>query len=237
MAQSTTSKLVLYTNHNCPYCHRVHIALSELGIAFEEHIIDLNSPRPQWYLDINPKGLVPALIVDGEIITESTIITQYLCDAFPSHLLPATSKDPQAALTRARVNEFLDTWDSKVGSKWFGILMQPTEEARQANADEFVGAVEKGLDPLLRGANPFFGGSEKLTLVECFAAPFVLRMYALSEHGELIPSSLAEKLNALPNFGPWAAALKKEKSVTDLFDAEATLDGMRKLVVKLKGSK
>ena len=46
----------LYTNHRCPYAHRSHIALEELGLPFEETIIDLDTPRPQWYLDINPRG-------------------------------------------------------------------------------------------------------------------------------------------------------------------------------------
>ena len=48
-------KIHLYTNHRCPYAHRSHIALQELGLEFEETIIDLDSPRPQWYLDINPE--------------------------------------------------------------------------------------------------------------------------------------------------------------------------------------
>ena len=49
-------KIHLYTNHRCPYAHRAHIALQELGLEFEETIIDLDTPRPKWYLDINPRG-------------------------------------------------------------------------------------------------------------------------------------------------------------------------------------
>ena len=53
---SAQPKIHLYTNHRCPYAHRSHIALEELGLPFEETIIDLDTPRPQWYLDINPRG-------------------------------------------------------------------------------------------------------------------------------------------------------------------------------------
>ena len=34
-------KIHLYTNHRCPYAHRAHITLEELGLPFEETIIDL----------------------------------------------------------------------------------------------------------------------------------------------------------------------------------------------------
>jgi hypothetical protein len=44
----------LYTNHRCPFAHRAHIVLKELGLKYEETIIDLEKPREQWYLDINP---------------------------------------------------------------------------------------------------------------------------------------------------------------------------------------
>lgn len=41
-------KIIMYTNHGCPYAHRAHITLEELGLPFEEVLIDLNTPRPQW---------------------------------------------------------------------------------------------------------------------------------------------------------------------------------------------
>jgi glutaredoxin len=47
-------KIILYTNRLCPWAHRAHIALKELGLDFEEVTIDLNTPREPWYLEINP---------------------------------------------------------------------------------------------------------------------------------------------------------------------------------------
>ena len=55
---ATAPKIHLYTNHRCPFAQRAHIVLEELGLPFEETIIDLDTPRPQWYLDINPRGKV-----------------------------------------------------------------------------------------------------------------------------------------------------------------------------------
>jgi glutathione S-transferase len=47
-------KIILYTNHLCPWAHRAHIALKELGLEYEEVIIDLDTPREPWYLEVNP---------------------------------------------------------------------------------------------------------------------------------------------------------------------------------------
>jgi glutathione S-transferase len=47
-------KIILYTNHRCPWAHRAHIALKELGLQYEEVIIDLDVPREPWYLEVNP---------------------------------------------------------------------------------------------------------------------------------------------------------------------------------------
>lgn len=175
----------LYTNHRCPWAHRAHIVLRELGLEYEEVIIDLDTPREPWYLEINPvnysphnpisslplltiphqRGLVPAIDFNGHIIYESGIVAQFLADAYPSHLVP-TAGTAEAALTRARIGFFVDTWFSKVGTYWFKILVQDSEEEKEKLVTEFVDLVGKEIEPLLKDAKPFFGGSEKLTLAE-----------------------------------------------------------------------
>src|SRR3989442_1189371 len=50
-------KVTLYTYHGCPYAHRVHIALAELGVKYEQVHIDLDKPREPWYLQINPVSI------------------------------------------------------------------------------------------------------------------------------------------------------------------------------------
>jgi glutathione S-transferase len=61
------------------------LALYEKGLPFTPRFID---PRKfehheEWFKKINPRGQVPALDHDGHIITESTVICEYLEDAFP----------------------------------------------------------------------------------------------------------------------------------------------------------
>ena len=54
-SQAEVPKLTLYTSHGCPWAHRAHIVLTELGLPFSEVIIPLDRPRGEWYLkEINP---------------------------------------------------------------------------------------------------------------------------------------------------------------------------------------
>lgn len=133
-------------------------------MPFEEEIIDLSVPRTAEYLKVNPRGLVPSLVVDGEIITESGIVAGYLTDAFPSHLTP-TSSEPNGPLTRARIAFFVDTFLS-VYSTCYPLIKAKTDEERSALTRKMVDGVVKEIEPLLANADPFFNGSDKLTLAE-----------------------------------------------------------------------
>lgn len=222
-------------------------------MPYEETIIDLDTPRPQWYLDINPRGLVPAIkysvpgIYDDEIITESSTVSQFLVDSFPSPLMPSPREDPTAPLRRARMQWFIDTFNSKITPQQMALLKAPSAE-QSAAVDTAVAMMEKEIEPLLKDAKPFYGGSEELTFVETQVAPFVLRLMEMSADGEhvkgsscylawkdvltrpsrYIPHSLGERLNALPNFGKWAKAMRGKKSVMGIYDAQATLDGFKR---------
>ncbi len=73
-------KLKLYHARWSLCSQMVRVALSEKGISYESKIIKLCDQYPEAenlskeYLKINPKGVVPSLEIDGEIILESTNI-------------------------------------------------------------------------------------------------------------------------------------------------------------------
>jgi glutathione S-transferase len=94
------------------------------------------------------------------------VISQFLADSFPSHLLPASDSSPTAPLTRAKIAFFADTWTTKLTSLVFGGVRAGTSEDKQKKAEELVAIVKKEIEPLLEDAGPYFGGSEKLTLAE-----------------------------------------------------------------------
>jgi glutathione S-transferase len=157
-------KITLYTSYACPWAHRSQIALKELNLPFETQIIDLKVPRTAEYLRINPRGLVPALVYDGEVLTESAIVSQFLVDSHPSHL-EKTSSEEGGALQRARINFFVDTYFSKINGLSYPALKAQGEEKKEA-AGKLKDALVKEIEPLLKDAGPYFGGSERLTLAE-----------------------------------------------------------------------
>ncbi|WYZ38515.1 hypothetical protein EsH8_III_000429 [Colletotrichum jinshuiense] len=228
-------KLKLYTNHGCPWAHRAHIALAELGLPFEEEIIDLSVPRTQEYLKINPRGLVPSLSYDGEIITESAIVSQFLADAHPSHLVPvAGSKD--AALRRARINFFVDAYFSKANSHIFKLYGAKSEADTQEIAQNFVDAVVKEVEPLLQDAAPYFGGSDKVTLAEVLTGSFTLRLFSFAKY-ELIPKSIIASLEEkAPNFYKWAQAVNNTPSVNQIYEEELVVERTKARLATLRAA-
>jgi glutathione S-transferase len=178
-------------------------------------------------------GLVPAMkysipgVMDEQIIYESAVVSQFLCDSFPSHLLPSTQEDPQAPLKRARINFFVDTWNSKLSSQQMVVMKAPADE-KEKLVDEWVALVKKEIEPLLADAAPFVEGSKELTYAEVIIAPFLVRLYAYSEAGQYVPASLAKKLDALPNFGKWAKAVRNHKSVLKIWDGPAFMEAFNR---------
>ena len=125
----------------------------------------------EWYLDINPRGLVPTIkisngVLQDEIITESAIVSTFLADNFPdSSFYPKSHESPTSALTRARIGFLVDTWFTKVNTLFFPVLRAEGEEKEKLGQD-LAAAVKKEIEPLLKGVAPYFGGSKVLTLAE-----------------------------------------------------------------------
>lgn len=86
------------------------ICLKEKGLKFVSHYVNLlkfeqHSPE---FVKINPNGQVPVLIHNGAVITESTVINEYLEDVFPE--VPLRPEDP---VERARMriwSKFVDEY-------------------------------------------------------------------------------------------------------------------------------
>ncbi|KAJ5432856.1 uncharacterized protein N7458_012012 [Penicillium daleae] len=224
-------KIILYTNHRCPWAHRAHIALKELGLQYEEVIIDLDVPREPWYLEVNPRGLVPSLSYNGKIITESGIVAQFLADAHPSQLLPA-SGPADNALYRARLAFFVDAFFSKVVPHLTANIRSASEADRDAATEQLVAGVVKEIEPLLadtEGKGPFFGGSDKLTLAEVLSGSFLLRILGFSkpEHG-LVSTKLPALLEQqAPRFKRWAEATTAHESVNFIWNEKDVADRTR----------
>ena len=104
-------------------------------------------------------------VVENQIITESAIVAQFLADSRPSHLLPPSLKDPFSPLFRARVSFFTDTWNTKVQPNMYPLFKAEGGEQEKI-AQSTLQAIEKEIEPLLKDASPFFGGSKDMTMAE-----------------------------------------------------------------------
>ncbi len=68
---------------------KLRIFLKEKNISWVSHHIDLvkGDNFSNWFLGINPRGVVPVLVDDGEVHIESNDIIKYLDEKFPANSL------------------------------------------------------------------------------------------------------------------------------------------------------
>jgi glutathione S-transferase len=119
------------------------LALYEKGLAFTPRFLDPAKfeHHEDWYKKINPRGQVPALDHDGKIITESTVICEYLEDVFPNDK-PLRPKDPyltaQMRIWTKWVDEYFCWCVSTIG--WERMVSQM---ARAISDEEFEERVKR----------------------------------------------------------------------------------------------
>lgn len=89
----------LYSGPLSLYSRKIEIALAEKDLAFDRTMVPFDqsvgySPKHPFVLAANPKGQVPVL-VDGDLtLYDSTVILEYLEDAYPlPRLMPRSAKD------------------------------------------------------------------------------------------------------------------------------------------------
>jgi glutathione S-transferase len=77
--------LTLYHGLASTCSKKVRLTLFEKGLTFRSHLLDLQKfeQHDPGYVSINPSGVVPTLVHRGHIIVESSVIMEYLEDAYP----------------------------------------------------------------------------------------------------------------------------------------------------------
>jgi glutathione S-transferase len=107
-----------------------HIALLEAGLKFDLEKVDIRAKKLADggdYLQINPKGYVPALKTDdGQVLTEGPAIVQYIADLKPeSGLAPRNG-----SFERYRLQEWLNFISTEI-HKQFSPLFNPAYESKE----------------------------------------------------------------------------------------------------------
>jgi glutathione S-transferase len=85
------------------------LSFKEKGLEFESIYVDLHKfeQHEPWFVAINPEGQVPVLDHDGTIITHTTVIGEYLEDAFPD-APPLRPADPVGKARMRYWQKFID---------------------------------------------------------------------------------------------------------------------------------
>jgi glutathione S-transferase len=123
---------------------KVRIVLNLKGVDWTSHVIDLGRAENMqpYYLGINPRGLVPTLVVDGEVHIESNDIITLLETLYPDPpLIPVSQHAQVAELLRHEDDLHLD-----LRTLTFRFMMDTsrpprTEEALQTYATAGTGTV------------------------------------------------------------------------------------------------
>ena len=188
-----------------------HILLHEIGLSHDAERVDLRQKVTETgrnYLDINPKGSVPALELDnGEVLTENAVVLQYLGDrSGATDVLP-----PIGQFRRYRVLELVNYITTEL-HKRFGFLFSPsaTEEMKQLVAGE-LGSKLDYIDQRL-GDGPFLFGAG-LTLPDPYL--FVITGWA---------EKMLSSLDRWPNLRAFRDEMLKRASVRNVLEFEGLLE-------------
>ncbi|KAJ1825872.1 hypothetical protein LPJ73_009147, partial [Coemansia sp. RSA 2703] len=145
MAQS---RPILYTYFRSSCSARVRIALNFKGIEYESRAVNLlkGEQTSNDYIELNPGKLLPYLVIDGNGLSQSVAIMEYLEDAYPDK--PLLPEEPsQRAHVRAIVNAI--SCDIQPLQNMRVLLTQP-EEQREEYARKIISTglavVEKMLE-------------------------------------------------------------------------------------------
>lgn len=100
MKTQETALLTLYSYWRSSAAYRVRIALNLKGLSFQSipvHLVRQGGEQlGETYRAINPQGLVPVLLHDGHVLTQSMAICEYLDECFEQYPLLPTDRVARA---------------------------------------------------------------------------------------------------------------------------------------------
>ncbi len=141
--------ITLYHYPSSPCAAKVRAVLVEKELDWNGQIVNILEKEnlDPSYLRLNPKGVVPTLVDADRVITESTIIMEYLDTAYKPHSLK-----PDSAYAQATMRKWLKWVDEHLHANWAGlgwtILIRPTW--LEKSSAEVSALLTKLIDPARR---------------------------------------------------------------------------------------
>ncbi|MGA7952583.1 MAG: glutathione S-transferase family protein [Gloeobacterales cyanobacterium] len=165
-------RVTLYRDNHawCPYCQKIWLWLEEKQIPYriEKVTMFCYGEKESWYKRKVPSGMLPAIELDGRLITESDDILIALEQVFGP--LEPGMKDPTVIPLR-RLERLLF-------SAWCAWLCRPSASSReeQRNRDQFNEVVTMVEEVLGRTPGPYF--LQEFSTADVIFTPYVERMNA-----------------------------------------------------------
>lgn len=165
---SVARRLVLYSDPQHHYSHRVRIAVAEKNIALEIRDISIHQ-HSGALAEINPYHSLPTLQDRDLVLYEPSVILEYLEDRYPHPpLLP--SYPVARANSRLLMHRIHRDWVSLVDI----ITLDNQSEENRNKARKALRESLIGVTPLF-AAYPFFL-SEEFSMVDCCLLPILWRL-------------------------------------------------------------
>jgi glutathione S-transferase len=203
----------MLTLHGFPFSNYHNIVKHTLlykGIPFEEHIAYPGSPE---LMAVNPAGKAPAMTTEkGTQLAESSVLVEYLEDAYPQNPLFPTEPDAKARVRQLmKISElYLELPARRLLPAVLGNVTfdDPTLEEIRATLDRGTRSLTE-----LAQFSPFLAGDE-LTLADIYVR------YALSIPKLVGPSHLQwDVLEAVPGLAAWDAMMA-DSDISKSVDAD-----------------
>ncbi len=194
-------RVTLYRDNHawCPYCQKIWLWLEEKQIPYriEKVTMFCYGEKESWYKRKVPSGMLPALELDGRMITESDDILLALETAFG--VLAYGMKDPQVVPLRQLERLLFRAW-----CNW---LCRPANSVReeQHNRSQFVSVVEMVEQALRSTSGAYF--LDRFSTADVIFTPYVERMNASLYYYK--GYSLREES---PRFSDWFDAMESRET-------------------------